>query len=204
MTITSADHTCFGDSITWGLGDAAGNGYRRWLQRLVRAARPSFTMNFVGPFTNGDSPTNRMLGVVGAKCADLTALVAGNFPSPYNPKTLTVLAGTNNATDQSSATAFVTDYPAMMSALHSALPSAGFVVSLLPPAGQRQTLIDQLNGLLPGMWTTMESAGYILERTVPRLFGPTDYDPAEGASFLHPSPVGYPQMSLGGFRRTFD
>jgi lysophospholipase L1-like esterase len=196
--ITTADHTCFGDSITQGTGDPAVNGYRRELLAFVKASKPSFTMNYIGPNNNGDTPTNRFAGTVGATVADMNAIIATTFGvgNPYNPTTMSVLIGTNNAASQAAADAFPTDYPVMMANLHAALPTCGFVVSLLPPAKARQTLIDVLNGELPGLWDTMAAAGYIIERATPRLYGPADYDPTEApTAYVHPSPVGYVKLA---------
>lgn len=205
MTITTAQHCCIGDSITAGLGDPNGNGFRRELLSLVKSARPSFTMNFVGPLSSGDSPTNLNFGVVGDSAGELNA-AAPTFlgPGKIQATTATVLIGTNNARSSADAALFPTDYPALMATLHSLMPACGFLVYFIPPANARQTLIDVLNAELPAMWDTLDASGYIIERVTPRLFGPADYNPAETPSYVHPSPVGYPkiaQASLAAYLR---
>lgn len=196
--LTSASHTCSGDSITLGTGDPAGNGYRRDFLNIVQAASPSFGMSFIGPFTSGDVPTQDAFGVSGTTAGGLNLIVPVYFgPGKLMPDTMTVLIGTNNATSQANADLFVTDYPALMASFHSLIPSCGFVVSYLPPSaqGSRQQFIDVINGELPSMWDTMEGSGYILERAAPRLYGPADFSPSEGAAWLHPSPIGYQKLA---------
>ena len=202
---TTVSNTGLGDSITYGIGDPFGNSYRRRHRSNVMAARPDIVISDIGPNMNGDSPTDRFCATVGITVEGLQAIIPATFgPGLYQPQTMVVLIGANNAATQALTDAFMVDYPAMMTTLHGLLPSTGYMVSKLTPSTvargdvpslTRQTLIDQINDALPGIWTTLEGSGLILEPATPILKGPADFDPSEGATYIHPNPVGYAKLA---------
>lgn len=196
--LTTFTQSKVGDSTTFGLGDPARNASRRELNSLLVAQNPALRITDVGPFTSGDAPTNNHCGVSGATCATILALVSTTFGvgNPYNPDVFQLPIGVNNAKDDTEVTNFITDYPALTAALHAACPNAGFVFYYIQECGFRQVRVDQLNGMLPAMWATMLGAGYKFEIVTPTLAGPADYDPTEGASWIHPAPVGYAKWAL--------
>jgi lysophospholipase L1-like esterase len=195
---------CFGDSITYGTGDPNGNGYRRVLWSNIIASRPDLTPVFDGPEFSGDAPVQSNCGVFGADVTTLNGLISLNFgPGKIQPNVGIVLIGVNNAKTASGTASFPTDYPNMMDNILTLCPGIGFVVMpILPSGGNRtdvplpvQPNIDTLNNELPGLWATMVGSGYIIEQALGTLAGPADFDPAEGAAWLHPCPPGYAKLA---------
>lgn len=182
-----------GDSITHGFGDDPGsnngtsniyNGYRPTLNAAAIAAGWD-SLTFVGTQTSGTGATTHHEGIDGdtiegkqATTGTLYGVSGTNHPVDL----FCVNIGTNNNA--------LTNYVALLTALHTAEPQARFVVNLL---GHGALNGPANNAALHGLWDQLAAAGLKLYRaaaTAPPMIFSAEYC-QDGT---HPNSTGYPHL----------
>lgn len=183
-----------GDSITHGFGDDPGSntgannlydGYRPVLNAAAVAAGWT-ALQFVGTQTSGTvSATSHHEGIDGdtieGKQATLATLY-GVGGTNHSVDLFCVNIGTNNSA--------LTNYVALLTALHAAEPSARFVVNLL---GHGALNVAANNAAMHGLWDQLSTAGIVLYRAAavsPPMVFPGEYC-NDGT---HPNSTGYPHL----------
>jgi lysophospholipase L1-like esterase len=118
----------FGDSITAGIGDPAGGGYRCTLKTMLAAQGQ--TIDYVGSAASGPCTDNQHEGHSGWTIAQLTAIAADRVTA-YQPDVVLLMAGTNDL--KLGQTAGINDrLGALIDTIHAARPDTTIIVSTIP------------------------------------------------------------------------
>ena len=181
--------TCLGDSITYGVGDPLGNGYRLELNRLVSG---DFTPRWIGAIVHGSPPSDHSEGGSGSRTSTWLGTIPLIFPAQIGPDIVVVLLGMNDTATDASAIVFQSNYTLMMTKLHTQLPRAGFVVSPITSTtdAEHQARISVANADLSATWAQLAANGLIMERAEGVVFVRSEL--ADG---VHPNPLGYLKLA---------
>lgn len=147
-----------GDSITWGWFSGSGNGYRLYLEQLLKG--DGNTVEYIGSLTNGDMVQNRNDGHVGQRILEI--LNDGLSTLSENPNLVLLMAGTNDAIQNHDPQAMLNDLGTLIDAIHQQVPDITIVVSQIPPNGNATTnnIISTYNGYIPYLINDRASQGY--------------------------------------------
>jgi lysophospholipase L1-like esterase len=187
-----------GDSITVGSGSTGSGlgGYRRRVIENLASDGYSDRLLCLGEQRDSNFNNSDHSGVSGNTTAQMTTRVAANFGAgKRQPDAFFVLAGANNAASDPARTAFTTDYPLLLDALHAANPSAKIIVSTITDSSDAgyAPRIDSMNAEIASLWDAWEaanpSAPALVRLDLRSVLG--DWAAGNFADFIHPNNTGY-------------
>jgi lysophospholipase L1-like esterase len=176
----------FGDSITAGIGDPAGNGYRCTLKSNLAAQ--GLQIDLVGSLTSGTCGDIEHEGHSGWTTGQLLDIAADRVTT-YQPDVVILLAGTNDLKPVNAGTvAGLNDrLAAIIDAIHTARPETVVIASTVPayPAAD-QVVWRAYRGDVPTI--ALEHGAYAAYGHNVRA--------SELADGIHPKPCGYVKLAF--------
>ncbi|MFF1478443.1 ricin-type beta-trefoil lectin domain protein [Streptomyces sp. NPDC058301] len=178
-----------GDSITWGVGSASGNGYRGFLWN--RLAAEGHALDFVGSGRNGTMSDPDNEGHSGWHIDQITG-IADSMLARYRPNVVTLEIGTNDLNGGSTAPAATDRLRALIDRITSDAPDATVLVGtlIISTSGTEEATRPAFNAKLPEIVQAEQAAGKHV-----RLVDMSALTSADLADPLHPNDTGYGKMA---------
>ena len=184
-----------GDSITFGVGSPARDGYRTALhQRLARVGQD---VDFVGSQRSGTGPDRDNEGHPGWTIAQLAARVDG-WTAAHRPDVVLLHIGTNDMKSEAAARGATGRLAALIARLRADLPAAHLVVARITSAngratkGSRQARTLAFNAAVPGIVARAGADVHLVDHSAVRGLDLTDG--------VHPNEFGYQRMAWTWYR----
>ena len=184
-----------GDSITFGVGSTARDGYRAALHHRLAAVGQD--VDFVGSQRSGSGPDRDNEGHPGWTIAQLAAQVDG-WAAGYRPDVVLLHIGTNDMRSESTARGATGRLAALIARLRADLPAAHLVVARITSAngratrGSRQARTAAFNAAVPGIVARAGADVHLVDHSAVRGIDLTDG--------VHPNDFGYQRMAWTWFR----
>ncbi|CAG8960141.1 hypothetical protein HYFRA_00010620 [Hymenoscyphus fraxineus] len=184
-----------GDSITFGLGEASGNSYRRDLECMLFAN--GYAIQYIGTLSSGDWPDRKNDGFSGQRIAEIGAMAEVDLRGPLLPNVVLVHAGSNDINSDFELEGAPGRVGELVERIHSALPRALIVVARIIGETNEvfQKRIEVFNDGVQEVVEAKKNAGMPVRLVSMGAVDPVN-DTIDG---LHPNERGYTKMAVAWF-----
>ncbi|MCU7722851.1 SGNH/GDSL hydrolase family protein [Actinoplanes sp. KI2] len=184
-----------GDSITVGNGSSAGDGYRYFLQKYLKATGATF--DFVGSQRHGRNGDVDNEGHGGWTIDQIAAQLDG-WLSTYQPNVVLLHAGTNNVSWAEAPADIAAKLSAMIDQIHATVPKAQiFVAKIIATRLPNQVATNKAyNALIPGIVADKGPLVHVVDQST---VGGLSIDDAH-----HPNDFGYRKMAYNWYQAMRD
>ncbi|MEH0553873.1 ricin-type beta-trefoil lectin domain protein [Streptomyces sp. B21-101] len=178
-----------GNSITWGVGSSAGNGYRGFLRNQLAAE--GHALDFVGSGRNGTMSDPDNEGHSGWRIDQITG-IADSVLARYRPNVVTLEIGTNDLNGNYQIPTAPDRLRALIDRITSAAPDVTVLVGtvIISTSGTEEANRPAFNAKIPGIVQAAQAAGKHV-----RLVDMSALTRADLADALHPNDIGYRKMA---------
>ncbi|CAG8974210.1 hypothetical protein HYALB_00007373 [Hymenoscyphus albidus] len=184
-----------GDSITFGLGEASGNSYRRDLECMLFA--DGYGVQYIGSLESGDWPDRKNDGFSGQRIAEIGTMADVDLRGPLLPNVVLVHAGSNDINSDFDLDNAPKRVGELVDRIHTALPEALIIVARITGETNEvfQNRIEMFND---GVQEVVEAKA---NASIPvRLVSMDAVDPVNDTiDGLHPNERGYTKMAVAWF-----